>query len=104
MRKRKEEQPISLHNLQHTFQNRESEMYVIVNTNISAYEYVNDVLSYHYIINKNGRRENVVVPVFIPCSSFDTSKSSRDRELLKKYKSEWKRSNSGRKLESVKVS
>ncbi len=103
-KKRKEEQPISMNDLQLRFANNDSELFCIVSTNISAYEFVNDVLSNHYVINKNGKRENVKIPKYIPTVSYDSTKTKSERILLKKYKSEYKASNRGRKLHSVKVS
>ena len=103
-RREQKEQKIALRNNYIVIKNGDSSVAVSVNSNISKNDFIRDVLTSDVMKIVNGRRLYYSVPVFYPCSAYNWSKTEQERELCKKYKSEWKRLNSGRKLTSVRVS
>lgn len=97
------EQNYSLTSRQLQFSNGNNGIVVVVNTNISAREYVTDVLSVETIIQKSGRRDTYVRPKYNPVQEFNWKKTKQEKDLLKKLKSQFKKSNKNRVLTSVKV-
>lgn len=101
---KKKEQEINKHTLQLRFANGDKELIVVVDTNISAYEYVNDVLTEHVTVIRSGKWDKIKRPKFIPCCIDMPRRSPQETLLLKKCKSEWKREHVNYKPTGVKVS
>ena len=102
--KRREDQPLSMNHFQFVFGDADNELTVVLNSNISYYEYMRDVLSYTTTVMRHGKRVKELQPRFQPVCDYRVKKSAKERQLLKQYKAEYKKQHGGVKLVSVKVS